>query len=54
MIVDGTMQAVIAKIQEAAEKYIPEELDILQEICNTDCQSKDVEGNKKVISILQR
>lgn len=51
---DHYMQTVIAKAQEGAAKYLSEELDVLQEICNTDCQSRDVEGNRKVISILQR
>lgn len=51
---DNYMQTVIAKAKKGAEKYLAEELDVLREICNTDCQSKDLEGNKKVISILER
>lgn len=48
------MRTVIAAAKEGAEQYLAEELDVLREICNTDCQTKDVEGNQKVISILRR
>jgi glutamate carboxypeptidase len=42
----------LIKIKEGSEKDLPKELNVLKKFCKIDCGTRNVEGNKKVVAIL--
>lgn len=41
----------IQKIKELSEKYLDEQVELLKEFAAIDCESKNIEGNRKVVDI---
>ena len=42
----------LIKIKEGSEKDLPKELNVLKKFCKIDCGTRNVEGNKKVVAIV--
>ena len=44
----------VKRIKEAAEGCLMEQVELLKEFARVDCESKDIEGNRRVVDIAKR
>ena len=44
----------VQKIKELAEGYLDEQVELLKTFAAIDCESKDVEGNRKTVDVAEK